>query len=206
MPHAPKTHEQACVSCCGACGRGGAQLVMTNVLAELVKRYAHPSYDLNIQSYPAGCCGICKKNLYLCKKAEKNSEVINPKITESWRQFVLEDIRVPRISEECSTCPCPMCCCATFNPIGFKGKKSIVNKPIINPSGANMECEVQTAVSGRGRGRSRGICAVCGQVTGRGIQHPCSPRDVHAIREGQARSLDRVVSGRRNRNLSVLVG
>ena len=69
-----------------------------------------------------------------------------------------------------------------------------------------MECEVQTAVSGRGRGRSRGICAVCGQVTGRGIQHPCSPRDVHAIREGRGRSLNRVVSGRRNRNLSVLVG
>ena len=47
-----------------------------------------------------------------------------------------------------------------------------------------MECEVQTAVSGRGRGRSPGIYAVCGQVTGRGIQQPYYPRDVHTIRVG----------------------
>ena len=40
--HSPvkKSHEQARLSCCAACGKGGAELVVTPALEELIRRFA----------------------------------------------------------------------------------------------------------------------------------------------------------------------
>ena len=77
-----------------------------------------------------------------------------------------------------------------------------------------MDCEVQEKVSGiRSRGTSHsslGMCVLCGQVMGRGIQHPCSQREIQAARckrqVERSRSLCRKSTNRRKRNLSLLVG
>ena len=70
-------------------------------------------------------------------------------------------------------------------------------------------CESQSPVMGRGRGTCRGLCVVCGQVTGRGVRHPCKLDDIRAVRRksvDRGRSVVKKAEGRRKRNLSVLVG
>ena len=72
-----------------------------------------------------------------------------------------------------------------------------------------MECKSQPPVTGRGRSSSRGLCSICGQVTGRGLSHPCRPGDLKMVKQGnvdQARSLVRNTKSRRKRNLSLLLG
>ena len=109
----------------------------------------------------------------------------------------------------CAECPCPICHCVHYNPLGVTGKKDIKNKPVINPNGGKIECERQPPVTGRGRSSSRGLCSICGQVTGRGLSHPCRPGDLKMVKQGnvdRARSLVRNTKTRRKRNLSLLLG
>ena len=109
----------------------------------------------------------------------------------------------------CADCPCPICHCAHYNPLGVTGKKDVKNKPVINPVGGKMECELQPSVTGRGRSSSRGLCSICGQVTGRGLSHPCRPGDVKVVKQGnvdRAQSLEINTKRRRKRNLSLLLG
>ena len=63
----PKTHEESRLSCCVVCGRGDVKLRVTPVTEELIRKFAHPSYNMTVESYPAGLCNLCKKHLYLCK-------------------------------------------------------------------------------------------------------------------------------------------
>ena len=66
----PKTHNQARQYSCAACGRGGAELAVSNALERLIKKYAHSMYSVLVESYPTGCCNSCKTYLYKCKKAD----------------------------------------------------------------------------------------------------------------------------------------
>ena len=64
-------------------------------------------------------------------------------------------------------------------------------------------------MTGRGRSSSQGLCSICGQVTGRGLSHPCRPGDLKMVKQGnvdRARSLVRNTKSRRKRNLSLLLG
>ena len=205
----PKTHEQARLHCCAACGRGGVKLTVTPALENMIKKYVHPAYDVNIESYPIGCCDRCKVSMYRCRKAEESSESVEPWRKKEWDEFKLEDIHVPRTSAECGECPCPIRHCSHFNPCGVTGKKDIIHNPVINPDGGQMKCETDPPVMGRGRNSSKGLCCLCGQITGRGLSHPCRQVDIQAVKHGQAdvaKSLDRSVVNRRKRNLSLLVG
>ena len=72
-----------------------------------------------------------------------------------------------------------------------------------------MECEVQPPILDSMCGSARRMCVICGQITGRGIPHGCSPRDQHTARQSRvdrARSLSPPTKNRRKRNLSVLLG
>ena len=127
----PKTHSQARLHCCAACGQGGAKLTVKpgSKLELMIKKYAQSSYDATIESYPAGCCNSYQQNMYRCKKAEDSGKSIELHQKREWDQFRLENIRVPRISANCSDCSCPMCHCAQYNPIGMEVTKKIVNDP-----------------------------------------------------------------------------
>ena len=137
----PKTHSQARLHCCAACGQGGAKLTVKSgsKLELMIKKYAQPNYDAMIESYPAGCCNSCQQSMYRCKKAEDSGNPIIPHQKHEWNKFKLENIRVPRISANCSDCSCPMCHCAHYNPIGMEGFKKMVNNPVINSNGGKMQ-------------------------------------------------------------------
>ena len=139
-PH--KTHAQARRYCCAACGRGKAELLVTPTLESMIKKFIHPTYDLNVESFPSGLCNTCKRSLYKCQTAENSQTPIEPLLREVWAGFKLEDIRVPRTTAACTQCNCPMCHCAHFKCIGKTGPQKITNKPVVNPTGEPMECEV----------------------------------------------------------------
>ena len=103
---------------------------------------------------------------------------------KEWELFKLDNILVPITSSVCAECPCPICHCAHYNPLGITGKKDVKNKPVINPDGGKMECETQPPVTGRGRSSSRGLCSICEQVTGCGSAHPCRPGDLKMVKQG----------------------
>ena len=70
-----------------------------------------------------------------------------------------------------------------------------------------MQCETQ--LTAQRQGCCQGMCAICGQVTGCGLCHPCSPGDVQTVSQGRvdrAHSMIRSAVSRRKRNLSMLVG
>ena len=157
---------------------------VTPAIEQLIRKYVHPAYNVNVESFPLGCCEPCKRSMYKCKKAEETNQNLDSLKKKEWDLFKLENIHVPRTSAVCAECPCPICHCAHYNPLGITGKKDVKNKPVINPDGGKMECETQPPVTGRGRSSSRGLCSICGQVTGRGLSHPCRPGDLKMVKQG----------------------
>ena len=79
--------------------------------------------------------------MYKCKKAEETNQNLDSLKKKEWDLFKLENIHVPRTSAVCAECPCPICHCAHYNPLGITGKKDIKNKPVINSDDGKMECE-----------------------------------------------------------------
>ena len=140
-----KTHADCRSDCCAGCGRGtkGRQKfqVVTAAMEKLLVKYAHPVYDRTVQSYPVGVCEYCRRQLFHCKKADENNEAFKPR--EEWASFHLEIVKVPRVSDSTAECPCPLCRCAKFNPIGVEGANEVVWRPVVNPSGGQMDCEIQ---------------------------------------------------------------
>ena len=165
-----RTHSQSRQICCACCGSGGAKILVTQTTELLIKKYAHPNYDMAVQSYPVGLCNVCKVVLYKNRNQDKEGKDVIPR--KEWKSFKLEQISVPRSSSMSTSCPCPMCRCGHFNPVGVQGEKRIVCKPVINVTGGPMACEVQDKVSVKGKG----ICEICFQITGRGIHHLCSKK------------------------------
>ena len=193
--HKPvRNHEEARLSCCAACGKGGAQLAVTPALQELIKRFAHPCYSVEVQSFPVGLCKYCKTCLYQCR-----SKGAAPR--EEWAAFKPEEVHIPRVPPG-TDCQCAMCHTARFNPVGIKGEKKVVTSPVINTSGGPMECEVQE----RSVRKGQGVCEICLQITGRGIRHKCTAKERKERQAGRGRSSHRLAANRRKRNLSVLVG
>ena len=118
----------------------------------------------------------------------------------SWTTFHLQKIKVPR-GVAADKCPCPICMCSKYNPIGVTGEKSVTQSPSFNVTGGQMKCEVQPPVVVR----DKGLCTVCLQITGRGIRHRCSRSQVQQGRE-RCHSSERDMVRKRKQNLSVLVG
>ena len=64
----------------------------------MIKKYVQPSYDVMIESYPAGCCNSCQQNMYRCKKAEDSGKLIEPHKEHEWNLFSLEIIHTTHLS------------------------------------------------------------------------------------------------------------
>ena len=89
------------------------------------------------------------------------------------------------------------------------GAKTIVKKPVINPTEDKMEYEKEPPVYGRGWGKCKGLCTICGQIIGHALCHPGTSGDAMAVRQDRAFracSVVRLAVGRRKQNVSVLVG
>ena len=114
-----------------------------------------------MDSFPVGLCDSCKRLLYRYSKTEDNSDAVEPR--EARTDFNLEKIKVPRISAYCTDCPCPICRCAKFNPIGFCGAKNMINKTVINVEGGKMDSEIQQKVLEH----SNKYCSICLHVMGK---------------------------------------
>ena len=107
----PKTHEESRLSCCAACGRGDVKQIATPITEGLIRKFAHPSYNIPVESYPAGLCNLYKKHLYLCKS-------MGAPAREEWSNFRLEDITIPRVPSNSNNCTCAMYHTAHFIPFG----------------------------------------------------------------------------------------
>ena len=81
-----------------------------------------------------------------------------------------------------------------------------MNNPKISTEGGKMECELQPTLKQSGMGC--GLCLICGQMTGRGLSHPCTVKNQRIAKHvGRSRSMaQNSVQNRKKRNLSVLVG
>ena len=119
------------------------------------------------------------------------------------KEIKLEEIKVPRVMASSADCPCPLCRCAGFSPIGVEGEKDVVCQPVVNPTGDKMKCEVQPKVVEHGQK----VCSISLQITGPGIKHGCSQAEVRKARLGQlpwGYSCHRCVTVRRKRNISMM--
>ena len=161
------------------------------------------SYNRNIESFPAGICDTCLRALNRCQQAEEKGEEVKPR--EAWSSFKLEMIKVPRKLAKRVDCPCLICRCVKFNPIGVGGPKDIVSAPIVNVVGEKMECEIQPKVTQKGTS----ICPICMQICGPGIQHGCSIKEQQLVKMGRhprGRSTQRSTQKKCKHNLSEMVG
>ena len=113
----PKTHNQARRYCCAACGRGGAELAVSNALERLINKYAYSMYNVLVELYPTGYFFLSMSYLYKCKNGDDSGQEVNPLLRKEWEKFHLEKTKVPRSLAECKDCSCPMCKCAHFNPV-----------------------------------------------------------------------------------------
>ena len=137
---------------------------ITQTIESLIQEYAHPSYNVQVCSFPSGICSYCRRQLFLRKgQKSRGEEVAEP--LSIWKDFHLEEVYVPKGSAA-KDCPCPICRCGKFNPVGMTGEKTVTNHPSIQVSGGLMECEMQPKVENV---RCNGICVICLQLTGRGI-------------------------------------
>ena len=98
MPHKAKTHTEARLSCCAGCGIGRVKLVVKPAIEILIKKYAHPEYDMKVESYPLGICGGCRNALYSCKTADEKNESVEQKVRAQWSQFQLQEIKVSQFA------------------------------------------------------------------------------------------------------------
>ena len=95
----------------------------------------------DVESCPAGLYNNCKFELYKRQRQVKaGMEVSSPH--SSWTTFHLQKIKVPR-GVAADKCPCPICMCSKYNPIGVTGEKSVTQSPSINVTGGQIKCEVQ---------------------------------------------------------------
>ena len=76
----------------------------------------------------------------------------------------------------------PICHCARYTPIGMTDAKKIVNKPVIKLMEDKMEYEKEPPVYGRGWGKCKGLCTICGQIIGHALCHPGTSGYVMAVR------------------------
>ena len=178
MPYHAITHETARKKCCAACGkggqgRGGSKMdSITPTIESLIQEYAHPSYNVQVWSFPLGIFSYCRRQLFLQKgQKSRGEEVAEP--LSIWKDFHLEDIYVPR-GVAAKDCPCPICRYGKFNPVGMTGEKTVTHNPSIQVTGGLMECEIQPKVENVCH---NGICVICLQLTGWGIQHNCKKSD-----------------------------
>ena len=146
MPYHALTHESARKKCCAACGKGGQGRGGSKIdsiiptIESLIQEYAHPSYNVQVCSFPSGICSYCRRQLFLRKgQKSRGEEVAEP--LSIWKDFHLEEIYVPR-GVAAKDCPCPICQCGKFNPVGMTGEKTVTNHPSIQVSGGLMECEM----------------------------------------------------------------
>ena len=192
MPHKALTHKEARLACCAACGgKSRSMKPITPPTEDLLKTFAHPEYNMCIESFPVGLCSPCRIALYKCSKARKSGG--NVHLKEAWSLFKLENIKVPRFVEG-GVCSCPICHLAKYISIEVLGDKAVGNNPVINEFGGKPKVKQKMNL----------VCPVCLQVTGKGIQHSCPGSKANRL--PRSRSFQRSVTSRRSQNLSVLVG
>ena len=64
----------------------------------LLKKYTHPGYDMKVESYPIGICGVCRNALCSCKTADEKNEPVEQKVRAHWSQFQLQEIKVSQFA------------------------------------------------------------------------------------------------------------
>ena len=121
--------------------------------------------DSKVQSYPAGLCLNCRRNLFQCAKNKKDKVDwdwigrAHPKLL--WDNFELSTERYDPCTH--SDVTCTLCQVARYNPIGRK-KVSKFAKPKLGAKGEPI-VQPKTRVS------PKKICSKCMAETGPGLPH-----------------------------------
>ena len=70
----PKTHDQARLHCCAACGRGGGvKHSVTPAIEQLIRKYVHPAYNVNVESFHWVAVSLANA---LCLSVRKQKKLI----------------------------------------------------------------------------------------------------------------------------------
>ena len=171
-PKASLTHSQARCAVCVLCWEKSDRLV-TRAIGDKIRKFTHhKQFNLTNQSYPAGLCSTCNRNL---SRVSSNSLGSRPDPRLKWRQHQLESINIPDDtvpSEQCAhESKCPICSLARFHPVGKTGHKDKVHNPKMDPKGlsdALLQPKVDVKVE-------PALCHLCYAHMGKGLAHPNCP-------------------------------
>ena len=165
VPPKFSTHEDCREAVCCCCGVKTDKKRISVREEALVVEFAKKEYDSKVQSYPAGLCLNCRRNLFQCAKNKKDKVDwdwigrAHPKLL--WDNFELSTERYDPCTH--SDVTCTLCQVARYNPIGRK-KVSKFAKPKLGAKGEPI-VQPKTRVS------PKKICPKCMAETGPGLPH-----------------------------------
>ena len=122
VPPKFSTHEDCREAVCCCCGVKTDKKRISVREEALVVEFAKKEYDSKVQSYPAGLCLNCRRNLFQCAKNKKDKVDwdwigrAHPKLL--WDNFELSTERYDPCTH--SDVTCTLCQVARYNPIGRK--------------------------------------------------------------------------------------
>ena len=150
--------KRVCV-CCGSVTKKST--VLSQIMEAKVKRFAHPEYSREVESFPLGLDSTCQRHLRRLSQADGDSKVRRKDLEAKWKRFKMENIIVSRgIPHSCQLC------------------KLVKSNPVLEtPGQANYKtrgfCGEDEEKENK-KPKTESICKFCLQKTGRGIPHKCS--------------------------------
>ena len=81
---------------------------VTAKIAERIRKWAKPEFDMAVLSYPLGLCSVCRVRLAECEHFGTNNLPNRPDTKEKWDAFQLQNIHIPR-GQMATTCTCDIC-------------------------------------------------------------------------------------------------
>ena len=136
---------------------------MMEALGTLIRKWAQPSWSMEVISHPCGICNKCHVMLY---SYEKNASK-NLYEESCWQNFHLEEISVPH-GQLAANCNCQICAARKNNVVCHKGFNNV----------KKLKKQIETRnVDGQfSEEPNPKPCPICfQQKTVCGIPHTCSP-------------------------------
>ena len=176
-PHGPGNHEFNRSKVCAPCGHKVKNpRSITDNIREILEKF-YPSFDINNPCFPRVICDSCRKTIYKIHKDENLSHVLP--VMPNYNDIILRK-ETRAVTETSELCNCYICLKARSHatiPLNKKvgrGIKKIPNSVITDGLVAAKESEpINPITPTKTPVNNKKNCAVCFQVIGKGIRHPC---------------------------------
>ena len=152
--------KRVCV-CCGSVTKKSS--VLSLIMEAKVKRFAHPEYSREVESFPLGLDSTCQRHLRRLSQADGDPKVRRKDLEAKWGRFKMENIIVSRGTPH----SCHLCKLVKSNPVLETPGQAKCKK-------RSMSCDDEDKENKKSKTETENICKYCLQKTGRGIPHKCS--------------------------------